>query len=66
MKRNYKNNYEVHLTFKTDKETAWLLTNIAHAFNKTQGQLLDEICRNFVKSVLEDVKQIQNNKETTT
>lgn len=59
-----KDNYNVWLTFKTDKETSWLLTNIAHAFKKTQPELINDICKNFVKSVLDDIKETQQKDPT--
>lgn len=48
-------NENIYLTFKTDKETAWLLTQIAHKFGKTQPELINKICQNYIISLLNEV-----------
>lgn len=39
---------KIYLTFSTDPETAYCLTELAHAMGKTQPELINELCKNFV------------------
>ena len=41
-------NYSVHLTFKTDKITSEILKLIAHKYQMTQPELINEICKDFI------------------
>ena len=54
---------DVHVTFKTDYETCWLLTQIAHGFGKTQPELINEICQNFIRSILDDIEKEETSKK---
>lgn len=48
---------DVYLTFKTDAITAELLKIMAHAMNKTQPELINEICKDFIKAIDEEAKR---------
>ena len=54
-------NEEVHITFKTDKETAHLLTQIAHLYGKTQSELINELCKDHI----EDIKAFIKSQDAT-
>ena len=46
----------VYLTFKTDERTAALLKFIAKGCNKTQPELINEICKNFIEDINETAR----------
>lgn len=48
-------NYNVHLTFKTDKFTSEKLKVLAHYMNKTQPELINELCKSFIKNIENDI-----------
>ena len=48
---------KVHLTFATDKETSETLKWIAHKCNKSQPELIESICKDFIASIEELAKQ---------
>lgn len=50
-------NNEVYLTFKTDKETSEGLKVLAQFFKKTQPELINDICKDFVENVLEELEK---------
>jgi len=54
---------EVHLTFKTDYETHYLLKTLAHMLGKTQPEFINEICQDYVKSLIADMQKMIDNKE---
>lgn len=45
---------KVYLTFQTDLATSEILKRIAHEMGKTQPQLIDDICKEFIKELLLD------------
>lgn len=47
------NNYDVYLTFKTDKATSEILKFIAHKLGKSQPDLINEICKDFIEMLNE-------------
>ena len=56
----------VHLTFKTDRKTSFYLSEIAHIQEKTQPELINEICKNYVDFILSEVmKEAEKEKATT-
>ena len=46
-------NDSVYLTFKTDRDTHEFLKHTAHILNKTQPELIEEICKNFINAIKE-------------
>lgn len=59
------NNYDVHLTFKTDKVTSELLKKLAHMLGKTQPEFINEICKEYVEMILGEMKKdIEKHKES--
>lgn len=56
-------NDKVFLTFETDRKTSWLLKSIAHSFNMTQPELINDICKDFIDNILKEIEKMQNNKE---
>lgn len=50
-------NNDVYLSFKTDRETCEMLTKIAHKLGKTQPELIEEICKDFIEDILSIVKE---------
>ena len=50
---------KVYLTFPTDPETAYALKTFAHKMGKTQPELINEICKNFVNEILEFAKTLE-------
>lgn len=55
---------KVYLTFKTDKATSKMLTYLAHKFNMTQPELIDEICKDFIDRMIKAAEEAQNNKNS--
>lgn len=60
------NNYDVHLTFKTDKSTSEMLKYVAHKLGKSQPALINDICKDFLnrlnyaaEKILEEKKSIE-------
>lgn len=51
------NNKTVYLTFPTDPETAYMLKDIAKRMNKTQPELINEICKDFIENLLSYLKE---------
>ena len=45
---------KVYLTFQTDLATSEILKRIAHEMGKTQPQLIDDICKEFIQELLLD------------
>ena len=43
---------KVYLTFQTDEEIAFILKDFAHRIGKTQPELIDEICREYVYNLM--------------
>ena len=55
---------DIYLTFKTDYETHFLLKEIAHKLGKTQPEFINEICQEYVKSIISEMqKMIDEHKE---
>lgn len=52
------NNYDVHLTFKTDKATSEILKLIAHKLGKSQPELINEICKDFIEMLNKAANEI--------
>lgn len=52
-----KNKEVVYLTFPTDYETSWLLKEIAKTQGKTQPQLIEEICKQYVAHKIKQAEQ---------
>lgn len=50
-------NEKVYLTFKTDRGTSEMLKLIAHKMGKSQPELIDEICHDFIKQILSFVEE---------
>lgn len=48
---------DVYLTFKTDEATSEMLKFIAHSMNKTQPELIDQICKDFIELLNETAKE---------
>ena len=46
------NNEKVYLTFPTNPQISFILKKIAHEAGKTQPELINEICENYVKEYL--------------
>lgn len=55
---------KVYLTFPTDPETSFLLKELAHKMGKTQPDLINEICKDFVKNLLSYLEE-QGNYQST-
>lgn len=51
----------IYLTFKTDRMTSWHLKNIAHLLGKSQPELINEICKKFISTVLSSENKEENN-----
>lgn len=47
-------NGKVYLSFQTDVATSKILKKIADDMGKTQPQLIDEVCKDFIKELLLD------------
>lgn len=43
---------KVYLTFPTDPETAFILKDFAHRIGKTQPELINEICKDFIENLI--------------
>lgn len=54
---------KIYLTFPTDPETAYALKTFAHKMGMTQPQLINEICKDFIKTILEFVKDYEQNEK---
>ena len=52
-----KNDNEVHLSFKTDRKTSDTLKLFAHSMGKTQPELIEEICKDFIKMIETAIKE---------
>lgn len=48
---------KVYLTFPTDRETSEFLKAFAKMAGKTQPELINEICQDFKKMVLDYIKE---------
>ena len=46
------NNEKVYLTFPTDRETSFILKDVARRMGKTQPELINEICKDFIENLL--------------
>lgn len=53
------NNKKVYLTFPTDPETAFILKDFAHRMGKTQPELINEICKDFIDNLITYAKELQ-------
>ena len=49
---NSSKNKQVYLTFPTDPETSFILKDFAHRMGKTQPELINEICKDFIENLL--------------
>lgn len=58
---NYLATQTCNITFKTDRLTAHILTEIAHEKGITQPKLIDEICKYYIAA---KIVKLQNNNET--
>lgn len=56
-----KNDY-VYLTFKTDRDTHEFLKMMANAMGKTQPEIIDEICKDFINFIKEESKRMEEEK----
>ena len=52
-------NQKVYLTFQTDPETAFILKDFAHKIGKTQPELINEICKDFIENLIEFAKELE-------
>ena len=43
---------KVYLTFPTDPETSFILKDLAHRMGKTQPELINEICKEYIEDLL--------------
>lgn len=56
-------NKKVYLTFPTDPETAYILKDLAHRMGKTQPELINEICKDFIENIISYMNEkIENHK----
>jgi len=56
---NLNNSDKCYLTFPTDKKTAHTITMLAHMQEMNQGELLDQICRQYIaESFIEMLNRI--------
>lgn len=65
MKENNYFDAEVYVTFKTKRGISKLITEIAHETDKTQSELLNELCLNFIKATLLDEIQLESTETAT-
>lgn len=59
-----KPNDKVYLTFPTDRETAYILKDFAHRMGKTQPELINEICKDFIENLIAFLQEQDPNKES--
>ena len=52
-------NQKVYLTFPTDPETAFILKDFAHRMGKTQPELINEICKDFIENLIKFAKELE-------
>ena len=52
MKNNDFLEQTVHLTFPTSRKTAYTLTKLAKQFGKTQPELLNDICQEYISETM--------------
>lgn len=57
-------NEQVYLTFKTDRVTAGKLKVTAHIFGKTQPQLIEEICKDYIKTIETAIEEYNIEQQT--
>ncbi len=56
--KTFPKNKPVYLTFSTDPQISFLLKDIAHKMGKTQPELINEICNDYIKKyLLERIEQ---------
>lgn len=51
------NNEKIYLTFPTDRRTAYLLKEMAKGFKMTQPELINIICKDFIRYIDDAAKQ---------
>ena len=47
----------VHLTFETTRKTSETLKLLAHSMGKTQPELINEICNDFIDTIEQYAKE---------
>ena len=52
----------VYLTFKTDSATSEMLKWVAHSFEMSQPELIDKICKDYLKELMEELNEIAQEK----
>lgn len=52
----------VYLTFKTDRVTSDMLKEIARSFEMSQPELIDKICKEYIKDLLTELNEIAKEK----
>lgn len=54
---------KVYLTFPTDPETAFILKDFAHRMGKTQPELINEICKDFIENLIAYANELATTKK---
>lgn len=52
---------KIYLTFSTDKYTAAVLKELAKTYKMTQPELIENICKDHIESVMEYIAKAKNN-----
>lgn len=50
---------KVYITFNTKRETSEFLKSFAHLCGKTQPELINEICEDFIETVKNEIRKIE-------
>lgn len=55
---------KVYLTFSTDRETAYMLKELAHIYGKTQPELIEELCKDHIETVMKYMEKTNKQGKT--